>query len=253
MPLNGIFIRMRQRTTSSRLNRLEELKGLLKSREHMTAAALADELGISLRTLNRDLEILRDSGVPIEADRGRGGGLRLHRHWEIGRINLDYRETIDVLLSLAVAEKLRSTLFPDHVRSTRNKLAATFSSAHREKIRLLRRRIVISERASPGVMANYAPSSPTCSRSVNEAFFEMKRLEISYVDGQERRTVRNVEPQFLFLSWPVWYLLAWDELRGDVRSFRIDRIARAVMDPRGFSLRDERPFMKAVEGIGARL
>ena len=62
------------------MRRLEELKGLLKAREHVTAAELSAELGVSIRTLNRDLEILRDSGIPIESDRGRGGGLWLQRN-----------------------------------------------------------------------------------------------------------------------------------------------------------------------------
>src|SRR5262245_3605263 len=109
---------------NSQLNRLEELKSLLSSSEQVTAAELAGALGVSLRTLNRDLVLLRDSGMPIDSDRGRGGGLRLHRHWSVGRVNLDYREAIDALLSLAVAERLGSALFLEHARSTRNKLAA---------------------------------------------------------------------------------------------------------------------------------
>lgn len=240
------------RTASSRLRRLEELKGLLKSREHVTAAELSSELGVSLRTLNRDLVLLRDTGVPIESDRGRGGGLRLHRHWSIGRVNLDYREAIDVLLSLAVAEKLGSTLFLGHVKSTRNKLAATFSPSHRPKIRLLRRRILMGPPASPEVMSSYAP--PTArGGSVCEAFFEMKQLKIVYLDRSGRRTARAVEPQFLYLSWPVWYLLAWDELRSDVRTFRIDRIVHAAKGANGFALRPEGPFLTAVEGSGVPL
>ena len=71
---------MPDRSTTSRLNRLEELKGLLKAREHITAGELAAELRVSLRTVRRDLEILRDGGMPVESDRGRGGGLRLHRY-----------------------------------------------------------------------------------------------------------------------------------------------------------------------------
>lgn len=240
------------RAASSRLRRLEELKGLLKSREHVTAAELSAELGVSLRTLNRDLVLLRDTGVPIESDRGRGGGLRLHRHWSIGRVNLDYREAIDVLLSLAVIEKLGSALVLGHVKSTRNKLAATFSPSHRHKIRLLRRRILIGPSASPEVMASYSPPAVR-GGSVNEAFFEMRLLELVYLDANGRRSAREVEPQFLYLSWPVWYLLAWDQLRNDVRTFRVDRIAHAAMRADGFAFRPEGPFLKAIEGSGVPL
>ena len=235
------------------MSRLEELKSLLSSSDHVTAAELASRLGVSLRTLNRDLGLLRDSGMPIDADRGRGGGLRLNRRWSVGRVNLDYREAIDALLSLAVAEKLGSALLLDRARSARHKLAATFSPAHQARIRLMRRRILIGDAASPDVMATYAPGSTTRRGMVAEAFFEMKRLEITYMDGQGRRTVREVEPQFLYLSWPVWYLLSWDELRRSVRTFRLDRIVQSKMKQSGFKLRNELPFLEAIEHTGERL
>lgn len=191
--------------------------------------------------------------MPIDSARGRGGGLRLHRHWSIGRVNLGYREAIDALLSLALAEKLGSSLFLERITTTRNKLAATFSPSHRDKIRSLRRRILIGEAATPGVMASYDARQAVRRGAVTEAFFELKRLQIAYVDGHGRRTVREVEPQFLYLSWPVWYLLAWDELRGGVRTFRIDRIVESEIIPQGLRLRDERPFLQAIEDAGNRL
>ncbi|MGH6689853.1 MAG: helix-turn-helix transcriptional regulator, partial [Gammaproteobacteria bacterium] len=95
--VDGIFLRNGMRATASRLSRLEELKGLLKAREHSTAEALASELGVSRRTLQRDLAILRDSGLPIEAARGRGGGMRLHPNWALGRTHFSAAEAIDLL------------------------------------------------------------------------------------------------------------------------------------------------------------
>jgi predicted DNA-binding transcriptional regulator YafY len=244
---------MRDRSTTSRLQRLEQLKSLLASREHVTAAELAAALRVSLRTLNRDLALLRDGGMPIESDRGRGGGLRLHRQWSIGRVNLHYREAIDTLLSLAIAEKLGSPLFLERAAAARNKLAATFSASHRERIRMLRRRILVGEVASPQVLANYDPTRARGCGAVTEAFFEMKQLQITYLDGRGRTTKREVEPHFLYLSWPVWYLLAWDRLREDVRTFRIDRIVHAGIRPTGFRLRSEAQFLAAVENSGAPL
>jgi predicted DNA-binding transcriptional regulator YafY len=241
------------RGTGVRLRRLEELKSLLASREHVTAAELAAALRVSLRTLNRDLVLLRDGGLPIESARGRGGGLRLHRLWSPGRVNLDYREAIDALLSLAVMEKLGSTLFLERIAATRNKLAAAFSASHRHRIRLLRRRILIGAAASAEVMAGYDARRAIRRGAVTEAFFEMRRLQIVYLDGQGRRTMREVEPQFLYLAWPVWYLLAWDTLREDVRTFRIDRIVDSEIRTSGFRLRDESQFLRAVENAGERL
>ncbi len=70
--------------TISRLSCLDELLGLLRSRDFATGAELARELGVSMRTLRRDLEVLRQRGVPLEADRGRGGGVRVAGGWSAG-------------------------------------------------------------------------------------------------------------------------------------------------------------------------
>ena len=70
------------------------------------------------------------------------------------------------------------------------------------------------------------------------AFFEQRVLDLTYRDAQGSETRRSIEPQFLYLSPPAWYLLAWDHLRADVRCFRIDRIVRAAASERSFRLRD---------------
>jgi len=61
----------------SRADRLMDLADLLRGREETTVAGLAGELGVSPRTLYRDLAALRDRGLPITGEPGRGGGIRL--------------------------------------------------------------------------------------------------------------------------------------------------------------------------------
>jgi predicted DNA-binding transcriptional regulator YafY len=112
---------------------------------------------------------------------------------------------------------------------------------------------LIGEVASTEVMASYDARRASGRGAVTEAFFGMKRLQIVYLDGQGRCSVRGVEPQVLYLSWPVWYLLAWDDSHSAVRTFRIDRIIESEKKPVGFRLRDERPFLQTVENTGDRL
>ena len=133
---------------SDRLERLERLKGLLKASDSMTVKELAAELDVSIRSLSRDIELLRASGVPIEADRGRGGGVRLQRQWSFGRLHLDFEEGIDLLLSIALAEKLNSPLLLKRLRSIRQKLATSFPEAQQSRIKMLRNRILIGPPAS---------------------------------------------------------------------------------------------------------
>jgi len=235
-------------SASDRLERLERLKGLLKANDSMTVKELAGELDVSVRSLSRDIELLRSSGVPIEADRGRGGGVRLQRQWSFGRLHLDFEEGIDLLLSIALAEKLNSPLLLNRLRSIRQKLAASFPESQQDRIRMLRNRILMGPPASEHVMQTYRMNAPEQLTNVTRAFFDMRLLEIRYSDEATRMTTRQIEPQFLYLSVPAWYLLAWDRLRDGIRTFRIDRIHTATVMDAMFRLRDRRTF---VEWAGA--
>lgn len=243
---------MGRRSTSSQLRRLEELKALLKAREHATAADLSAELGVSLRTVNRDLATLRDNGVPIESDRGRGGGLRLQRNWSLGRLHLSAEEAIDLLLSIAIAERMNSPLLLQQLAPIKRKIVAAFSEGYQGKIRSLRKRILVGAPASAQVLASFSPPARKPLAGIADAFFNMKCVGIDYIDQNGIVTSRNVEPQFLYLNVPVWYLLAWDRLRAAVRHFRIDRIKSVTPLDAGFRLVDPRLFLAEVEqGIEA--
>jgi predicted DNA-binding transcriptional regulator YafY len=234
------------------VQRLEELKGLLKARDHATAAELSGELGVSLRTLRRDLELLRDSGVPIESDRGRGGGLRLHRNWALGRLHFSPAEAIDLLLSIAIAERMNSPMLLQQLAAIKRKIVAAFGEAHHPMIRSLRKRILIGRPASARVVATYMAPQRRALTGIAEAFFNMRCLAIDYMDQSGATTSRDVEPQFLYLSVPVWYVLAWDRLRGAIRYFRIDRITAVRTLETSFRLAHPEPYLAAAErGIEA--
>src|SRR5262252_4577229 len=94
-----------------RIERLDLLTRVLRDRPGITVADLARALDISVRSVFRDLDHLRDRGYPIEADRGRGGGVRLHASWGLGKVLLPSEEALCTLLSLAISEKLGFPMF----------------------------------------------------------------------------------------------------------------------------------------------
>lgn len=239
--------------THTRIERLDQLLGLLKSGEHHLAADLARQLEVSKRTLMRDLALLKEKGYPVETDRGRGGGLRLHRRWGVGRLQLSYKEVIDLLLSMAIMEKQGSAILLDSLKAIRHKIALSFPQEQRERIQALRQRVLIGELASTAVMASYDPALAPIAAQVCEAFFDSRLLAIQYQDQRGQHTQREVEAQYLYISWPVWYLLVWDRLRQDVRCLRLDRIQTAEILPESFASRRVEPFIQGFEAYAAAL
>lgn len=231
----------------SRAGRLEALKGLLAERDYTTAAALGDELGVSIRTVQRDLAFLRDLGMPVDSDRGRGGGLRLEHGWSLGRVHLSETEAIGLLLSLAIAEKVGSPLLLRDLRSIARKIATSFAPAQARRILAIRRRVLVGASASAHVLASYTPPTGRVSEPLLEAFANRRAAVISYQDRHARITEREIELQYLYYNVPVWYALAWDRLREDVRSFRIDRIQTVHLLSETFALRREETFLAAGE------
>lgn len=244
---------MGQIKTLTRLERLDELTGLLKSSDHHTASVLAKQLRISNRTLMRDLAVLKEKGYPIETDQGRGGGIRLHRRWGIGRLNLNYREVIDLLLSLAIMEKIGSPIFLGNLRAVRHKISLSFPQEQRDRVQSLRKRILIGDLASGQVLESYQSTVRASSDSIYEAFFEMKTVKIAYEDVKGNKTSRVIEAHYLFLNWPVWYIHAWDYLRNDVRCFRLDRISRAQVEGEFFKLKQVKLFTDFLEDYSSGL
>ncbi len=125
---------MTRANAKDRLRRLELLAVQLKQDTHCTVKELAIQLGVSTRTIARDISLMREQGMQIDADRGRGGGVRLNRNWGVGRLNLAYAEAVDLLISIAVAEQMNSPMFLANLGSVRRQLVASFSPEKRRQV-----------------------------------------------------------------------------------------------------------------------
>lgn len=237
-------------TRGPKSERLDRLLGLLASHQSSTGRALAAELGISLRTLRRDMARLAARGVPIEAERGRGGGVRVPVRAGLGRLQLDHREAVDLLLALAIGERLRSPLLLSSLKGLRQKIGVAFPAEERFRVSRLRRRILHAPPASRRVSESLVRPRPAVLGPVQDGFFEQRAIEIEYGTARER-TKRVVEPHYLLLAWPAWYLLVWDHLRDAVRTLRLDRIESARLTDRPFQLRDADGMMVVARDLFA--
>lgn len=219
-----MMIRMGRGSLKDKNARRDCILGLLRSENMWTVSSLSAELSVSQRTVSRDLDELRESGVPLEADRGRGGGVRLIGRWGVDKLQLSNLEVISLLVSLAMTESLSPHMIATHSRTLRQKIALTFPESQRKQINLLRSRILFGAPASSDVLSSYKEPDPKLTQQLTVSFFESRKIELRYKSQNKAVTKRIVEPHYLLLNWPVWYVLGWDELREGVRLFRTDRV-----------------------------
>jgi predicted DNA-binding transcriptional regulator YafY len=239
---------MARANTNDRLKRLEMLAVQLKQDELCTIKALSDLHGVSERTIARDIQLMRDQGLPIDADRGRGGGVRLDRNWGVGRLNLSYPEAVDLLISLAVSEQMNSPIFLANLGSVRRQLITSFSSDKRHKVNGLKSRILIGGTASTRVQTTVAPNKNRAIQALNQAFLAQRALIIRYKKESGDLSTRTIEPHYLLLNYPVWYVLAFDHLHCAPRAFRCDRLISAEFTETRFRLMPKAKFKQSLEG-----
>ena len=185
--------------------------------------------------------------MQIDADRGRGGGVRLDRNWGVGRMNLGYAEAVDLLISIAVAEQMNSPMFLASLGSVRRQLVASFSPEKRNRVNGLKSRILIGVTASTYVQASFATPPKRVVRALHQAFVDRETLDIRYRREDGRGSERRIEPHYLLLKYPVWYVVAFDHLRRAPRTFRCDRMLAAAPTGTRFRLLPKDAFRQSLE------
>lgn len=229
---------------NDRIRRMDLIAAQLKQDELCTVKGLARQFGVSERTIARDLGLMRERGLPIDSDRGRGGGVRLDRNWGVGRLNLAYAEAVDLLISIEVAERMGSPLFLANLASVRRQLIASFSPDKRARVEQLKSRILIGPSASLQVQSHFTPPDKSVVQALHQGFMDQDCLDIGYTreDGQTSR--RDIEPHYMLLKYPVWYVIAHDRQKDRPRTFRCDRMDTIQRTGRRFSLKPVEHFLE---------
>ena len=237
---------MPRANAAERLRRIELIAVDLKQDAHCTVTDLAQRHGVSARTITRDLLFMRDQGMKIDADRGRGGGVRLDRNWGVGQLNLSYAEAVDLLISIAVAEQMKSPIFLASLGSVRRQLVASFSPEKRRQVDRLRSRIMIGITASSFVQASANTPPKRVVQTLHQAFITQKELGILYQREDGAKSNRQIAPHYLLLKYPIWYVVAFDNLTKSPRTFRCDRILAAQTTETSFRLLPKEAFEPSI-------
>jgi predicted DNA-binding transcriptional regulator YafY len=204
-----------------RTERLFALAEYLRGRRTgVTADVLAERFGVTVRTMYRDLDALRDASMPLAAERGRGGGYALDRSYSLPPVNFSAREAALLVALGRFAIDMRLLPFSNALESALDKVRAALSiSAQRE---LLVRLEELSFHGVPGL-----PTKKEVRAAIERAWFEQRPLRLTYVDGNCVETTRDVRIRGVAMDRHETRIDAVDLDGGERRLFRLDRIQRA--------------------------
>jgi predicted DNA-binding transcriptional regulator YafY len=213
--------------TSARTLRL---LSLLQSRRHWGGADLAGRLGVSVRTLRRDVDRLRELGYPVEAQRGVDGGYALAPGAALPPLVLDDDEAVALAVGLQAAAATEVAGIAETSVRALAKVVQVMPARLRRRVDALRAMTVPGAWGTPGSGGAVDPAVLT---TVALACRDAERLAFAYTAAGGQRSERSVEPFRLVSLGRRWYLVGYDLDRGDWRTFRLDRLAR----PRGTGVR----------------
>lgn len=181
----------------------------------LTVAALAARCEVSTRTVQRDLQTLMETGVPVRTMTGRGGGWLIDPGMTLPPVRFTADEA--AALTVALAGVGAGAPYAGAARTAAQKIAASITGPASTAARELAARIVTLP----------SPGDRGVRSAVESALSANTALRLSYLDAGGRASVRVVEPAGLLTAEGRWYLIAWCRTRRAGRGFRLDRIATA--------------------------
>jgi predicted DNA-binding transcriptional regulator YafY len=198
--------------------RLLRLLSLLQTPREWPGGELAQRLRVSLRTIRRDVERLRDLGYPVQATMGSTGGYRLVAGKAMPPLLLDDEEAVAVAVGLGTAARQAISGIDEASVRALAKLEQVLPSRLRHRVRSL------GAATEPMLTWNQPTVSPDILTTLAAAITSQERLRFGYRSHDGTASTRLVEPHRLVSAGRRWYLVAHDSDRGDWRIFRVDRI-----------------------------
>ncbi|MFT4081397.1 MAG: YafY family protein [Nocardioides sp.] len=203
-----------------RAARVLALLRVLSDEETVRGADLAATLKTSVRTVYRDIALLRAQGIAIAGDPGVGyalGGKRV-----VPAMSL----TADEADALALGLRMAHTWGDPQLSKAAADLHARLPDALRpDGQRRLQRSVVVAP------FSSYHVDAPQCLPALRRAARQRLCLDIDYTDGTGNDTQRRVRPLSIAFFAPIWILTVWCELRSDFRDLRADRIRTVAVGP----------------------
>jgi predicted DNA-binding transcriptional regulator YafY len=213
--------------------RVLQLLGLLQSRRVWSGEHLADRLGVTTRSVRRDVDRLRDLGYPVLASKGHGGGYRLGAGASLPPLLLDPDEAVAIAVCLRLAAGGSVAGVGEAALRALSKLDQVLPARLRSQVGAVHDATVTLTPDSSD-----SPVDPDVLMTLARACRDREHVTADYVDREGRSTSRRLEPYQLVTTGRRWYVMTYDRDRQDWRSLRLDRMTVVAAVGSTFARRD---------------
>lgn len=225
----------------SRIFRLHHLLQTVRSEpQPVTAARLAEVMGVSERTIHRDIATLRELGAGI--DGAAGYGFTLADDVSLPPLSFDNDELEALVLGLREVEEIGDDVLSSAAHRALSKLKSRLPEAQSKR---LRHAVLNAKRFRP------RPEIVVDVAAIRQATWAELEIRFAYQDRQGRRTSRQVRPLSLTYLEDTTCLISWCLLRQDTRVFRLDRMADLEVTDQSFRPHRVPLLRAAIEHIQA--
>lgn len=190
------------------INRLFEIVYILLERKNVTARELAERFEVSTRTIYRDIEVLSEAKIPVYANKGKGGGIRLLDDYVLDKSLLSEEEQNQILFAIQSMEKIGNK----DDKNVLEKLSSIFNKRKNNWIE-----VDFSDWGTDGKVDNSFDI-------IKEAVLKKRVLEFVYYNAYGQEQKRQAEGLQIYFKDKAWYLRAYCREKQDFRLFKISRM-----------------------------
>ena len=223
--------------------RLLRLLSLLQRRRHWSGQELAGELGVTTRTVRRDVGRLRSLGYPVDASPGAAGGYQLGSGGDLPPLLLDDDEATAVAVALSVTTD-------GAVRGMEQPALAALTKLDRLLPPRLRARVAALRDSTTALGRRGDEVDAAALVELASACDGHERVTFAYTDREGRCSERRGEPYGLVATGRRWYVVMFDLDRRQWRTLRVDRMTDVVGTGHRFSPASDAPDPAALVGQG---
>ncbi|ATG56218.1 DNA-binding protein [Brachybacterium ginsengisoli] len=193
------------------------LLALLQSRSVWTGPDLALEMGVTTRTVRRDVDRLRELGYPVLTSAGHGGGYQLGAGRALPPLLLSSSEAVAVAVGLRLAAASAVDGLDEEALRALAALDRILPAPVRAEVGAITEAMGVISRPAAGIRSEVLMTLATAVR-------DGVRVRVDYERADGERAERRLEPHRVLSMEGRWYLFAWDLDREDWRTFRLDRM-----------------------------